>query len=452
MAWYYGTYSCGHEGRVNIIGKERYRQSKADSHFSRLCPECYEKKRQEENAEANAASSEKAKELGLPELKGTEKQVAWANTLRQQLLEKFEAKIKEGFTSSVAKRHGITEEKLRATLQNILSTKTDAKWYIDNRDIGSYQIIEWMEQYDAERVLSDISGLTEELSKDEKIMNSIQKDKEAREASLAIIRDAIVASEWAKVNITNMTTQNAVFNRGFMERVFNILAGADEPKTQEPKKLETKTVMPENCEHKEPAIIKLHESKVIVEFPRNDKFREIVKNLGFTWDSCWVKEITKYNGPARDRAVELGNKLLNAGFPINMDAGLIDDAVSGNYKPEQKRWIKAFISGEHEGKLSISWVGYDDDLYRVAKKLPSAKWTGKSLAVKVNYWQEVEDFANLYGFSFSDGAKELIEKYKLQDVDIVTPTAQQEEKAVDGLKKILSSSDEVLDDLREEGI
>ncbi|HUM43776.1 MAG TPA: hypothetical protein PKI14_12585 [Fervidobacterium sp.] len=377
MAWYYGTYSCGHEGRVNIIGKERYRQSKADSHFSRLCPECYKKKKQEENAEANAASSEKAKELGLPELKGTEKQVAWANTLRQQLLEKFEAKIKEGFTSSVAKRHGITEEKLRATLQNILSTKTDAKWYIDNRDIGSYQIIEWMEQYDA---------------------------------------------------------------------------GADEPKTQEPKKLETKTVMPENCEHKEPAIIKLHESKVIVEFPRNDKFREIVKNLGFTWGSCWVKEITKYNGPARDRAVELGNKLLNAGFPINMDAGLIDDAVSGNYKPEQKRWIKAFISGEHEGKLSISWVGYDDDLYRVAKKLPSAKWTGKSLAVKVNYWQEVEDFANLYGFSFSDGAKELIEKYKLQDVDVVTPTAQHEEKAVDGLKKILSSSDEVLDDLREEGI
>lgn len=329
--------------------------------------------------------------MELPELTGTEKQVAWANTLRHRLIERFEAKIKEGFTPSVAKRHGITEEKLRATLQNILQTKTEAKWYIENRDPGSYQFIEWMKQYDAERVLSDISGPTEELSK-------------------------------------------------------------DEPKTQEPKKLETKTVMPENCEHKEPAIIKLHESKVIVEFPRNDKFREIVKSLGFTWGSCWVKEITKYNGPARDRAVELGNKLLNAGFPINMDAGLIDDAVSGNYKPEQKRWIKAFTSGEHEGKLSVSWVGYDDDLYRVAKKLPSAKWTGKSLAVKVNYWQEVEDFANLYGFSFSDVAKELIEKYKLQDVAVVTPTAQREEKAVDGLKKILSSSDEVLDDLREEGI
>jgi len=23
MAWYYGTYSCGHEGRVNIIGQNK---------------------------------------------------------------------------------------------------------------------------------------------------------------------------------------------------------------------------------------------------------------------------------------------------------------------------------------------------------------------------------------------------------------------------------------------
>jgi hypothetical protein len=383
MAWYYGTYSCGHDGREDIVGPTKNRQWIADRKFEGLCYECYQAKLEADREAANREALEKAREMELPELTGTEKQVAWANTLRQQVIERFEAKIKEGFTPSVTKRHGITEEKLRATLQNILSTKTDAKWYIDNRDIGSYQIIECMKQYEAERVL-----------------NRIQ----------------------------------------------------DEPETQEPKKLETKTVMPENCEHKEPAIIKLHKNKdtIKVKFPRNDKFREIVKNLGFTWGSCWVKEITKYNGPARDRAVELGNKLLNAGFPINMDAGLIDDAVSGNYKPEQKRWIKAFTSGEHEGKLSISWVGYDDDLYRVAKKLPSAKWTGKSLAVKVNYWQEVEDFASLYGFSFSDVAKELIEKYKLQDVAVVTPTAQQEEKAVDGLKKILSSSDEVLDDLREE--
>lgn len=36
MAWYYGTYSCGHEGRVNIIGPTKDRQRKSDWHFSGL--------------------------------------------------------------------------------------------------------------------------------------------------------------------------------------------------------------------------------------------------------------------------------------------------------------------------------------------------------------------------------------------------------------------------------
>ena len=43
MAWYYGTYSCGHEGRVNIIGPTKDRQWKADRHFGHMCPECYVK-------------------------------------------------------------------------------------------------------------------------------------------------------------------------------------------------------------------------------------------------------------------------------------------------------------------------------------------------------------------------------------------------------------------------
>ena len=44
MAWYYGTYSCGHEGRVNVIGKVSKRQWKVDMHFSSLCKECQAKK------------------------------------------------------------------------------------------------------------------------------------------------------------------------------------------------------------------------------------------------------------------------------------------------------------------------------------------------------------------------------------------------------------------------
>ena len=78
MAWYYGIYSCGHEGRVNIIGKHSERQWKVDRHFEEICEECKAKNREE----ANRQATKKASEYEFPDLKGTEKQIAWANTIR----------------------------------------------------------------------------------------------------------------------------------------------------------------------------------------------------------------------------------------------------------------------------------------------------------------------------------------------------------------------------------
>lgn len=33
MAWYYGTYGCKHDGKINIVGPTKDRQRKADWHF-----------------------------------------------------------------------------------------------------------------------------------------------------------------------------------------------------------------------------------------------------------------------------------------------------------------------------------------------------------------------------------------------------------------------------------
>ena len=53
MAWYNGTFSCGHEGRVNVIGKIKDRQWKIDRAFNDMCPECYQKWLQEEYERKN---------------------------------------------------------------------------------------------------------------------------------------------------------------------------------------------------------------------------------------------------------------------------------------------------------------------------------------------------------------------------------------------------------------
>lgn len=78
---YYGTYACGHEGAVDIYGPSKDREWKKENAFSRLCPECREKARQQERDIANKKAAEAAAEMGLPKLTGTEKQVAWVTPL-----------------------------------------------------------------------------------------------------------------------------------------------------------------------------------------------------------------------------------------------------------------------------------------------------------------------------------------------------------------------------------
>lgn len=90
MAKYEGTYACGHDGVVNVIGKMSERQRKADYAFSHLCPKCAKEEKERKIAEENKKSKELSEEYGFPNLTGTEKQVAWGNTIRLGFYNEFE--------------------------------------------------------------------------------------------------------------------------------------------------------------------------------------------------------------------------------------------------------------------------------------------------------------------------------------------------------------------------
>lgn len=82
--WYYGTFSCGHDGRVNIVGKMSERQEKADRFFANnICEECRQKEFEQQKEDA----IQKAKEFDFPSLRGSTKQVEWANTIRVSFYE-----------------------------------------------------------------------------------------------------------------------------------------------------------------------------------------------------------------------------------------------------------------------------------------------------------------------------------------------------------------------------
>ncbi len=93
MAKYTVTYECGHEGVVNLFGKSEAREKTLAYLATVPCPKCQHAETMASHAEANQQAAAYSEEHQLPILKGTEKQVAWANTIRKSMIEAVEKAV-----------------------------------------------------------------------------------------------------------------------------------------------------------------------------------------------------------------------------------------------------------------------------------------------------------------------------------------------------------------------
>lgn len=115
----------------------------ADEATTRLCPDCYAKQRAEQRAEEreaeNKAAADKAGEFGLPALTGSEKQVAWATTIRQNALD-------SALMESAGRTTAGMNEKGRAFVAGVIAKMSaEAKWWIDHRDDAGHLVREEIE-------------------------------------------------------------------------------------------------------------------------------------------------------------------------------------------------------------------------------------------------------------------------------------------------------------------
>lgn len=284
MAWYDGTYSCGHEGTVSITGPSKDRQRKADYRFSGLCPECYKKQLEKEKEEKNVEAARKSEEMDLPELSGTEKQVAWANTLRVKQLEKLNERFEK--IEAVLKEKGIDVVpgenikmgEVAEALEYFIHSHTDAKYWIESRDrsITLRNVMDEFKKHMEEEVHMDAM---EETAKEEESLTCC-------------------------------------------------------PETEDKKPGIAKILLKEN-------VLSAH-------YIKDDDFRGIVKGLGYRWDgTAWVKQINEFTGSADERAAELGNKLLLHGFSVQFPSLVSKDAaVPGTFSRENDRWVKYDVKAE----------------------------------------------------------------------------------------------------------
>jgi len=166
MAYYSGTFSCGHEGRVDIIGPGKDREWKRERAFSGLCPECYRKFKAEQREAANEKAAEESKEMSLPELTGTEKQVAWANTIRVEYLNKILEVINDSCSDNFEDNDKSEKDEYRAKriapIDFLIQNHTDARFWIDNRQ-GSYRSIELIAKEEYEKHNEEVENLGQTL-------------------------------------------------------------------------------------------------------------------------------------------------------------------------------------------------------------------------------------------------------------------------------------------------
>lgn len=134
MAQYSVTYSCGHTSTKQLFGKETDRQRYIAWAADRgVCTDC---------AAVNASQAVEALETehGLPPMTGSEKQIAWARTIRAtkitDLLADYERTIAayervNGPMTIDVRAKG--DDNLNAVMQ-VIATTTEARWWIDRRD------------------------------------------------------------------------------------------------------------------------------------------------------------------------------------------------------------------------------------------------------------------------------------------------------------------------------
>ncbi len=322
----------------------------------------------------------------LPALTGTEKQVAWANTLRaaavneiSEILQKMrEAEEKTGQDVPY------TADELQRAAAAAYETHTEAYFWIENRLEPRRNLMFWFLKEYKERALTEIP-------------KEVKAELMAEKARLTVRPVKAVKS-----GVVELTYKN-----GFLK----------------------------------------------VQYVKDDKFLEIVKRKKFRWERpYWKREITQYTGSAQDRAAELGNALLTAGFTVCFfDKASKQKAISGAFKPEQERWI---AWDEEMQKLTLIWNGKNDILYNASRKLPGARLEKGKIRVSVEFHVEVKDFADRMGFSISREAREKIllqiQKENRFEVRQVKKPKRKDIGDKERLKKTLVASGAIIEDLKDD--
>ena len=161
---------------------------------------------------------------------------------------------------------------------------------------------------------------------------------------------------------------------------------------------------------------------ITAKYIKNEEFRMLVKKLNYKWDdNIWMRTINNLNGNIIDRAAELANELLNAGFTVSVpNEEIKNKAVTADYEEECLNWIISCKPNEkYPNHLCILWDKRNEKLYNRIRSIGKTYYDSGVIYVAVDMYKEILDFARLCDFKIAPSAQTDIDKYK-KSIETVT--------------------------------
>jgi hypothetical protein len=117
------THACGHGQIHHLAGFASQQERKARWLRTTKCRTCFHADSRSEQAEAVACASAATAHLDLPPLAGSDRQIAWATTIRTTRMAALVTRAQD------------------APDHHACLLMTEARWWIDNRDLADDDLI-----------------------------------------------------------------------------------------------------------------------------------------------------------------------------------------------------------------------------------------------------------------------------------------------------------------------
>ena len=134
---------CGHTETHTLYGPGKERERKLSWMETTDCSECYQAALKIQRDAENAKAAEINQANALPTLTGSEKQIAWAETIRAEKIAQLDELICAANTqiaNGAAKADDPNVINFFAWAETLRNT-TASSWWIDNRNISALGII-----------------------------------------------------------------------------------------------------------------------------------------------------------------------------------------------------------------------------------------------------------------------------------------------------------------------